>query len=434
MNAYPEYKESGIDWLGKIPSHWKIIATKRLFNIYSGATPQSSNDKYWDGEIAWITPADFNTKDHYILSSDRTITHDGYNSCSTELVPRGSIVFSKRAPIGKVAIAAIDLCSNQGCLCCVPNTIANSNFFYYLMSILGDAYNQLGSGSTFLEIAAQSFANFKLIFPPIDEQKAIAAYLDEKTGKIDKLIAEKTKQVEDLRSFRTSVITEAVTHGLNPNVPLRQSGIDWLGEIPEHWNESKLKYIGEARNGLTYSPEDISDENGLLVLRSSNIQNERLSFNDNVYVSKQVDELMMREGDILICSRNGSASLVGKCAIIPSDINATFGAFMMRYRSKIDKKFTLYLVRTTLAQYKSKFATSTINQLTNTMIGDMQVPVPPISEQQEIANYLDEKTAKIDKLINELNNQLAELAEYKQAVISEAVTGKVDVRDYKSSL
>jgi type I restriction enzyme S subunit len=107
---------------------------------------------------------------------------------------------------------------------------------------------------------------------------------------------------------------------------------------------------------------------------------------------------------------------------------------MMRYRSKIDKKFTLYLVRTTLAQYKSKFATSTINQLTNTMIGDMQVPVPPISEQQEIANYLDEKTAKIDKLINELNNQLAELAEYKQAVISEAVTGKVDVRDYKSSL
>jgi type I restriction enzyme S subunit len=209
---------------------------------------------------------------------------------------------------------------------------------------------------------------------------------------------------------------------MNAYPEYKESGIDWLGKIPTSWNKSKLKYIGEARNGLTYSPDDISDENGLLVLRSSNIKNEQLCFDDNVYVSKQVDELMMREGDILICSRNGSASLVGKSAIIPPNVNATFGAFMMRYRSNIDKSYTLYLIRTTISQYKSRFATSTINQLTNAMIGDMQIPVPPLDEQKAIAAYLDEKTGKIDKLIAEKTKQVEDLRSFRTSVITEAVT------------
>jgi type I restriction enzyme S subunit len=209
---------------------------------------------------------------------------------------------------------------------------------------------------------------------------------------------------------------------MNAYPEYKESGIDWLGKIPTSWNKSKLKYIGEARNGLTYSPDDISDENGLLVLRSSNIKNEQLCFDDNVYVSKQVDELMMREGDILICSRNGSASLVGKSAIIPPNVNATFGAFMMRYRSNIDKSYTLYLIRTTISQYKSRFATSTINQLTNAMIGDMQIPVPPLDEQKAIAAYLDEKTGKIDELIVEKTKQVEDLRSFRTSVITEAVT------------
>lgn len=203
----------------------------------------------------------------------------------------------------------------------------------------------------------------------------------------------------------------------------KSSGIDWLGELPSHWDSSKLKFVGDARNGLTYAPDDICDEdNGILVLRSSNIQNDALIFKDNIYVNKDINDLLMNEGDILICSRNGSASLIGKCAIIPKGVNATFGAFMMRYRSKLNTRFTLYLIRTTLNNYKHLYSTSTINQLTNATLGNMQVPLPPKEEQEAIAGYLDEVTAKIDSLITEKRAQVEDLRKYRTSLITETVT------------
>lgn len=203
----------------------------------------------------------------------------------------------------------------------------------------------------------------------------------------------------------------------------KSSGTDWLGEIPSHWECAKLKYLGEARNGLTYSPDDICNESdGILVLRSSNIQNDLLSFENNVYVSKKVDELMMQAGDILICSRNGSAALIGKCTIIPKGIVATFGAFMMRFRSNINKKFTLYLIRTTLTHYRDLYSTSTINQLTNSMMGNMSVPLPSLEEQTVIASYLDYITGQIDALVAEKQAQVEDLRKYRISLITETVT------------
>ena len=203
----------------------------------------------------------------------------------------------------------------------------------------------------------------------------------------------------------------------------KSSGIDWLGELPSHWDSSKLKFVGDARNGLTYAPDDICDEdNGILVLRSSNIQNDALIFKDNIYVNKDINDLLMNEGDILICSRNGSASLIGKCAIIPKGVNATFGAFMMRYRSKLNTRFTLYLIRTTLNNYKHLYSTSTINQLTNATLGNMQVPLPPKEEQEAIAGYLDEVSAKVGSLIAEKQAQVEDLRKYRTSLITETVT------------
>jgi type I restriction enzyme S subunit len=268
-----------------------------------------------------------------------------------------------------------------------------------------------------------------VIVPPINEQEKIASFLDTKCGEIDELVDLETQMIDELKAYKQSIITEAVTRGLNPNVPMRNSGIEWIGEIPQHWKTTKLKFVGSARNGLTYTPTDVCDEEqGLLVLRSSNIQNGQLCFDDNVYVSKSVDSrLMMQEGDILICSRNGSASLVGKCALIRDNLNATFGAFMMRYRSNIDKSYTLYLINTTIGQYKPMFSTSTINQLTNEMIGSMQVAIPPLQEQRTIAEYLDSKCADIDALIALRQEKIDTLKEYKKSLIFEYVTGKKQV-------
>ncbi len=201
----------------------------------------------------------------------------------------------------------------------------------------------------------------------------------------------------------------------------KDSGVEWIGEIPSHWEAVPLKRTGSFGNGLTYSPSDVC-ENGVLVLRSSNIQNSKMDYEDCVYVNSAPNDLMVQKGDIIICSRNGSAALVGKCAIVDDDINATFGAFMMRYIPFIDKMFGYYLFQTAISFYKGLFATTTINQLTNNVIDQMFVSLPPNEEQTAIANYLDTKCSKIDNVIATQEKRVELLRELKQSIITRAVT------------
>lgn len=205
----------------------------------------------------------------------------------------------------------------------------------------------------------------------------------------------------------------------------KDSGIPWLGEVPEHWDVKRLKFLGDIILGLTYSPENITNEdNGTLVLRSSNIQNGKLVFEDNVFVNSDIPQKMITtEQDILICSRNGSRSLIGKCALIEKyGLNQTFGAFMTVYRTPY-RKFVYYALNSEI--FKSQlglFLTSTINQLTTQVLGNFNIAFPPRDEQTAIANYLDTKLGEIDVLIDKQQTLLEKLAEQRTAVITHAVT------------
>lgn len=204
-------QDSGIEWLGQIPADWKIHQIKNDFHIFSGATPKSEVVENWDGDIIWLTPADYKTNDRYISQGKRNLSEVGYKSCGTTLVPSGSIVFSKRAPIGTVAITKTELCTNQGCLSCVPKITANSNYYYYVMSAFTEQFNLFGTGTTFKEISYNAFRSFKVPFPPIEEQREIANYLDEKTAAIDLLVSKKNQLVTELESLKKSLIFEYVT-------------------------------------------------------------------------------------------------------------------------------------------------------------------------------------------------------------------------------
>lgn len=210
----------------------------------------------------------------------------------------------------------------------------------------------------------------------------------------------------------------------------KDSGVEWIGEIPEHWEVKRLKYFGNNYNGLTYSPNDIcSSQEGIIVLRSSNIKDNKLCFDDNVYVNKEIPtKLLVNKGDILICSRNGSASLIGKAALIETDIKATFGAFMMIFKgNNICHKYLYYIVTSCISQYKWLFTTATINQLTSSMLGEIFAPfICNKLEQQSIAAYLDQKCGEIDELITLQEEMITKLQSYKQSVITEAVTKGLD--------
>jgi len=437
MKSYPEYKASKISWVKQIPSHWNCVRSQYLFDIVSGSTPNSTDESLWDGEIKWITPADFKTEDHYISEGKRTISQKGYDSCSTTLVPSGSIIFSKRAPIGKVAIASGDLCTNQGCFGCIVPTNLSSNYFYYLMSILESEYNLLGSGSTFLEISAKEFSQFKLLVPPADEQETIAAYLDDRTAKIDALVAEKQAQVEDLLKYRTSLITETVTHGLNPDAPLHFSGIDWIGNIPEHWIISKFKFsLREIKDGTHFSPDTTTD--GYPYVTATDVRGIGINYENTKKVSLDDFTKLVQSGceiykDDVLLVKDGATT--GRVGMKDDDTPAVTLSSVAMLRAKSDSvpKFTYYFLQSNIIQNQISIAMAgaAMPRITLEKLGNFIAVIPPYGEQQQIAEYLDKKTAKIDALIDELNQQLDELALYRKAVISEAVTGKVDVHDWK---
>lgn len=204
-------KDSGVEWIGKIPESWKVIATKRLFTIISGATPKSDSSEFWDGDIRWITPADYKTDDIYVSMGRRNITKKGLQSCNTTLIPAGNIIFSKRAPIGTVAININELCTNQGCLSCVAINNLSIKFYYYVMSICTENYELLGTGTTFKEISLKAFSEFMLPQLTLKEQQAIVKYLDKKCADIDSLISIKQQKIEKLQEYKKSLIYEYVT-------------------------------------------------------------------------------------------------------------------------------------------------------------------------------------------------------------------------------
>lgn len=211
---------------------------------------------------------------------------------------------------------------------------------------------------------------------------------------------------------------------------MKESGIDWIGQIPEEWEVIKFKFLGDVKQGLTYSPSDIVDKDeGILVLRSGNIQNGVLDFTNNVYVKTKVAKsIVLRKNDILITARNGSSALIGKNAIIDTDIKATFGAFMMVFRTNksLIAKFAFYLMNISFNFYRTFFTTSTVNQLTAAIFNGIEVPLPSISEQQKIAYFLDKKTAQLDKAKNLLEEQIQKLKDYRASLIYETVTKGLD--------
>ena len=291
--------------------------------------------------------------------------------------------------------------------------------------------NLLAVGTAQQNISAWQIEHLRIALPGIEEQASIAAFLDRETSKIDALIEKKERLIELLQEKRTALITHAVTKGLDQGVAMKGSGIDWLGDIPAHWEVKRLRHLGQAVIGLTFSPGDLVDSReGTLVLRASNVKDGRIVLDDNVYVRMEIpDRLYTKYGDILICSRSGSRSLIGKNATIDSEAaGVSFGAFMTVFRSTYNAYLSCVL-NSTLFDYQSgSFLTSTINQLTVGDLKGFRVPMPPPEEGKAIAEFVKMKTARIDRLIENIQLAIDHLKEYRTALISAAVTGKIDVR------
>ncbi len=316
-----EMKDSVVEWIGEIPASWSMNYIKNLFFTVAGSTPKSERAEYWDGDILWITPADYKTEDMYVSEGKRNITDEGYKSCSTTLVPKGSIIFSKRAPIGTVAINTNELCTNQGCISCVKKEECNEEYYYYVMSIATEHFELLGSGTTFKEISANSFVNVKLPFPSEEEQRKIAMYLNYQCEEIKSLKVDIQFQISLLEEYKRSVIKETVIKGLNPDVEMKASKIEWVGEIPAHWNVHPIySYFADRKNKNKLGVEDnlLSLSYGRVIRRDINSNGGLLPENFNTYNIVETGDIVIRPTDLQNDKRSLRTGLVKEHGIITS--------------------------------------------------------------------------------------------------------------------
>lgn len=429
-------KDSGIEWIGEIPEGWEIRKIKNNFMIYAGATPKSEKAEYWDGGIPWITPADFKTTDKYVSYGRKSLTALGYDSCGSTLVPAGSIIFSKRAPVGSVVIAKNTLCTNQGCLACIPNDAVNSTYFYYCMSIFTEQFELVSAGTTFKEIAASTFASFLLPCPPLSQQNEIVNFLDKESSRIDSMLSKTRSSIEEYKKLKQAVITQAVTKGVRGEREMKDSGVEWIGEIPKKWNRCKLNSICTFINGdrsKNYpSSEDFQDI-GIPFIGADSLN----GFFVDTYSARHISPakyasmggLKITQGDILYTLRG---STIGKNAIANFN-DGTIASSLVGIRVKspflASSSFLFYWLNSPneFVQRDLCINGSTAPNLSAENVAQFFIYIPDITEQHEIADYLDAKCAEIDGLIAKKEQLVKELENYKKSLIYEVVTGKREV-------
>ena len=443
MRRYPEYKESGVELIGEIPKAWHLTKLKYVAQI--------DNSGLWGEEPGMLDiDAPVSTTAHLTRNGDWLIEQMPIRSFSKADYEYYSGKNEDIIVVKSSGSATNIITGKAGFIDNLSKGIVFSNFlmrvkpnwekydpkllYYFLTSsITIERIKRMVSTTTYPNLKVEEYISNLIPIPPSkDEQVKIAAFLDRKTGQIDELIRIKERRIELLQEQRTALINQAVTKGLDPNVEMKPSGVEWIGEIPKHWTITRLKYLGESIIGLSYKPEHVTDDkNGTLVLRASNIQNGKPSFLDNIYVNAEVDEkLYLKEDDILICSRSGSRELIGKNITITKELEGvTFGVFMTIFRTKFFRFISYFLNSQVFKNQSGLFLTSTINQLTINTLNNFLISFPTDErEQAQIADFLNRKTRQIDELIAAEGQKIELLKEYRQSLISEVVTGKIDVR------
>ena len=412
-----QMKDSGIEWIGEIPEGWEVRKVKKIFSIVNGSTPKSDYSDFWDGDIIWVTPAEMSDDIYIIDNSKRKLTTLGYTSCGTTLVPKNSILISSRAPIGQVALAGNKLCTNQGCKALVSNDEISEKFFCYFFKIQSSALNSLGKGTTFLELSSSELGNFIVPYPPLEEQQRIADYLDAKCAHIDQCLELTRQSMEKLRAYKLSCITEAVTKGLDQDVPLKDSGVPWIGQIPVGWTLSSVRWEFENLDG-----------------RRKPISAENRTCSDAAYdyygasgIIDKIDDFIFDETLILIGEDGANLALRNLPLVYIAK-----GKYWVNNHAHILKPYNtnnLYYMAYQLecVDLTNYITGSTQPKLTQSNLSKIPVVCPPLPEQERIAAYLDKKCARIDALLEEKQALLDKLAEYKKSLIFECVTGKREV-------
>lgn len=423
--TYDSYKDSGIAWIGNIPSGWEVAHIKHYCRqIYAGGPPQSNNPEYWDGDIPWIPSGVCH--DNIIKNAPKYITKLGLENSSTKLIPQNtSVIAMTGATCGNTGYVTFETCMNQSVTAYVAKeTNTYSKYIFYLLQAAREYILTKRTGGAQSGINVDDCKNLKVPFIKYTEQQAIASYLDEKCGEIDSLIFLQEEMISELQVYKQSIITKAVTKGLDSNVQMKDSGVECIGDIPEQWTCNRFKAIANVKANLVHpddyldmpqiAPDCIEKNSGKLI-KIQTVQEANV-ISDNHFFYK---------GQILYSKIRPT---LNKVTIAPYD--GLCCADMYPIETKLYLKYALFqMLSSTFNNQVAVVVQDRVKmpKINKEELDQILMVVPPFAEQQAIASYLDEKTSQIDSLIALKQEKITELKDYKKSIIYEYVTGKKKV-------
>lgn len=422
--TYDTYKDSSIAWIGNIPSEWEI---KKLGNFYT-----QRNEKVSDKDFS---PLSVTMQGILPQLETAAKTNDGDNR---KLVRVGDFAINSRSDRrGSCGISPYDGSVSLINTVLCPKDKMNAKFYNWLFhtTMFADEYYKWGHGivDDLWTTRWSEMKNISVVEPPLSEQQAIALYLDEKCGEIDSLISLQEEMISELQAYKQSIITEAVTKGLDSNVPMKDSGVEWIGMIPEGWKIQRLRTLGNCQNGISKGGEYFGDEFDFpFVNYTDAYKNIDVPYPEGRANSTEEDrkQYSLIEGDILFTRTSETIDEIGYASTCTQTIpNAVFSGFLIRFRptgKELYYGFSKYYFRSSIhrAFFVKEMNLVTRASLSQNLLKNLPTLIPPLSEQQAIASYLDEKTSQIDSLIALKQEKITELKDYKKSIIYEYVTGK----------
>ncbi len=447
MKKYSVYKDSGIEWIGEIPEHWEIKSLKYLLllgkeGIKIGPFGSMLKSDMLSENGRYKVYGQENVIKNNFKIGNKFINDEKFAELSQYEIKLGDIVITMMGTTGNCQVVPESI--QQGIMDSHLIRIkVNENIVVpkLLALLVRESYSikhniKIESRGSIMEgLNSSIIKSLKIPIAPLEEQQAIATYLDRKIAQIDTLISNKEKLIELLKEERTAIINQAVTKGLNPDVPMKDSGIEWLGEIPEHWEAGRLKqFTSKITDGSHHSPA--TTEIGKRYISVKDVDNYRIDFENCKLISEDDFEILVRNGcrpergDILLTKDGtiGRAFVVGEyndfvvlsslgiIRPIPAILNSVYLRYYLTSSLNIDQMLSL-------------IQGSALTRITITIIKNLYIVLPPLEEQLSIINHLDRVTQDLDFIILKEEKLIDKLKEYKTALISEVVTGKIDVRE-----
>lgn len=432
-------KPSGLGWAGEIPAHWDVAKICLVARLESAHTPSRQHPEYWipnECTIPWFSLADVwqlrEGTQEFLVETSEKISPLGMANSAARLLPTGTVVLSRTASVGFSGIMPQPMATTQDFANWVPGERVLSEFLLFALRAMREEFERATMGSTHQTIYMPDIRRLAIPIPPKDEQARVVAFLRERLPKLDELIAKKERLVEVFVEKRQALVTQAVTKGLDPDVPMKESGAPWLGAVPAHWEVMQVRRLFERSDyGISAS---LNPAGAIAVLRMSNIQDGRVVLDDLGYVDTLDDSRLLLEPGDLLFNRTNSLDLVGKVGMFcaGSEMPVSFASYLVRFRvkPKHSPKYVSILLNTAGILGRARaLALPSISQsnLNPNRYGALVICVPPRDEQELILRALNATTGRLDEGINQTATSIEKLREYRQALITAAVTGKLDI-------